>query len=521
MNEDVQTWADKLLASISMPASATARDRVISLGADACLYLDLLVTDEVVDTIWGMWNPDQPDRIKDKKFRKAFKHMLSEGVRLGFRLNRFRDVSESLPDPDDETAWAAVFEGVIAGRDRCKARLYFCQSQYHSYMRSKLANENVDDAWDAKLTTMRDGLFYELGIVYPPFDVMLDESLEDGDFRIEWNDLRLPPRKGIDHDHALVNDTVDRLKLLNVQGETAINPANGSECALIKSADVKMCESAGLTTWDNKGYMILMISSVLRRAGGAFINRYLIWYFLNAINDVWPTLVSEVKKQINIDLLVQILRGLIDEQISVRDSRTIFESLLSSRSRIYADASKYILFANHASGVVLDRTAFKHRVTVTDYVNLVRIASKRYISHKYTRGQNTLIVYLLDPAIERRLRRAQSLSPLEHKELLDAVRYEVGSLPPTAQNPVILTTHDIRLRMRTEIRHEFPHLAVLSYQELSPDMNIQPIARISTDDWLYNRSEQWSRHYALRIEESYSLLLKAVAARSGSGAAIS
>jgi type III secretion protein V len=66
---------------------------------------------------------------------------------------------------------------------------------------------------------------------------------------------------------------------------------------------------------------------------------------------------------------------------------------------------------------------------------------------------------------------------------LTVVRDEVGNLPPTAQNPVILTTQEVRLRLRKEVAHEFPHLNVLSYQELSPDMNIQPIARISSDDW--------------------------------------
>ena len=62
-----------------------------------------------------------------------------------------------------------------------------------------------------------------------------------------------------------------------------------------------------------------------------------------------------------------------------------------------------------------------------------------------------------------------------------AVREEVGSLPPTAQNPVILTSTAVRRKLRRMLVHEFPRLAVLSYQELSPDMNIQPLARISPD----------------------------------------
>jgi type III secretion protein V len=36
--------------------------------------------------------------------------------------------------------------------------------------------------------------------------------------------------------------------------------------------------------------------------------------------------------------------------------------------------------------------------------------------------------------------------------------------------------------VRKLIETDFPNLPVLSYQELSPDLNIQPIARITWDD---------------------------------------
>ena len=124
-------------------------------------------------------------------------------------------------------------------------------------------------------------------------------------------------------------------------------------------------------------------------------------------------------------------------------------------------------------------------VMLTEYV---RAALKRYISHKYTRGQSTLIVYLLDPQIEETVRSSVqhtssgsylALEPEITQEILAAVRNEVGNLPPSAQQPVVLTTMEIRRYFRKLVELEFPHLAVLSYQELSPEMNIQPIARIS------------------------------------------
>ncbi len=91
------------------------------------------------------------------------------------------------------------------------------------------------------------------------------------------------------------------------------------------------------------------------------------------------------------------------------------------------------------------------------------------------------MVYLVAPAIEQRLADAAPLAATDRAKLIGAISREVGSLPPTAQSPVILTPVTVRARLRREIEKEFPAVAVLSYQELSADMHIQPIARISTE----------------------------------------
>jgi type III secretion protein V len=114
-------------------------------------------------------------------------------------------------------------------------------------------------------------------------------------------------------------------------------------------------------------------------------------------------------------------------------------------------------------------------------VEFIRARLKRYISHKYSRGGNTLVVYLLDRISEDILAEPNKVDAAAETAIMRAVRDEIGSLPPTAQRPAILTTMQVRSRLRRLVSLEFPHLAVLSYQELSPDMNIQPIARITPD----------------------------------------
>jgi len=50
---------------------------------------------------------------------------------------------------------------------------------------------------------------------------------------------------------------------------------------------------------------------------------------------------------------------------------------------------------------------------------------------------------------------------------------------PGAAGAVLLTGAEIRRYVRRLVETEHPNLAVLSFQELSPDAQIRPIARIS------------------------------------------
>ncbi len=311
---------------------------------------------------------------------------------------------------------------------------------------------------------MRDGLFYELGVKFPGIRVRGNETdLPDGTYIIMINEIPLVSGN-VSLDKVLVNDTVDRLTLLNIKGEEAVNPANGSECAWIPEQYASIAEQAGLTTWDAAGYMVLHLSSVLRKNAAEFVGIQEVQNMLEQLEQAFPALVKEVvPKAVSPFQLTDILRRLVEEEISIRDLRSILQALAEW-------------------GQVENDT-----VMLTEYV---RNALKRYISHKYTRGGNTLVVYLLDPQIEETVRSSiqhtqsgsyLALEPEITQEILTAVRNEVGNLPPTAQNPVILTTMEIRRYFRKLVELEFPHLAVLSYQELSPDMNIQPIARISLE----------------------------------------
>ncbi|MBI3186066.1 MAG: type III secretion system export apparatus subunit SctV [Myxococcales bacterium] len=310
---------------------------------------------------------------------------------------------------------------------------------------------------------MRDGLFVELGVRFPGVRARGNPSLPPGAYQIQINEVPVVTGQAT-LGHILVNDTVDRLKLMNVQGFEAINPATRQPAAWVPEGHKEMLEAAGLTTWDVPGYAILHLAAVLRRHAREFVGIQESQTMLDQLDKAFPAIVKEViPKVVNVLKLTDILGRLVEEEISIRDLRGILQAL-AEYGQVEAD-----------------------NVMLTEHV---RASLKRYVSHKYARGTNTLVVYLLDPQIEEAIRSSikrtssgthLALEPDIAQEIVQAVKNECGHLPPTAQRPVILTAMDIRRYVRKLLEYEFnPPFSVVSYQELSPDLNIQPVARIST-----------------------------------------
>ncbi|GHG75003.1 type III secretion system export apparatus subunit SctV [Comamonas sp. JC664] len=310
---------------------------------------------------------------------------------------------------------------------------------------------------------MRDGLFVELGVRFPGVRARGNGSLPPGAYQVQINEVPVVTGQAT-LGHVLVNDTVDRLRLMNIQGFEAVNPATRQPAAWVPEHHRDTLEAAGLTTWDVPGYIILHVAAVLRRNAREFVGVQETQTMLEQLEKAFPAIVKEVvPKVVNVLKLTDILQRLVEEEISIRDLRGILQAL-AEYGQVEAD-----------------------NVMLTEHV---RASQRRYISHKYARGTGTLVVYLLDPNIEDAIRGSVkrtsagahlALEPELAQEIVQAVRSECGHLPPSAQRPVILTAMDIRRYVRKLLEYEFnPSFSVLSYQELSPELNIQPVARIST-----------------------------------------
>ena len=350
------------------------------------------------------------------------------------------------------------------------------------YLR-QLTTRNAENR-SGRLTSLRDGLFAELGIVYPAFRLVPDTQLAPRQFMFKLNYVTCVPQVGLGPEESLVNDTPERLRALNITAVAAGNPATGRPNSITNLEHQSALETGGCTTWDQMDYLILSLAAVLRSNAGCFVSRRFTEEQLQQVETAFPALVNRARSVVSVEETTAVLRKLAAEETSVRNLRLILERL--SDYQFWSDAGWPVVLDD--AGAVFEVRAAVPEDHLSQLTRFVRAGMKRQISRKLSR-QTTLVIYLMDHTIEelwssRTLAEQDEMSTLrlgedQQGKILEAVRKEIGYLPPSAQVPCILTTSEVREHLRETIALEFPRLSVIAYDEVLPDVNIQPIARIS------------------------------------------
>ena len=337
----------------------------------------------------------------------------------------------------------------------------------------------VDDKLDGGrfinelIPLLRHGLYYELGVNFPGVQVRGQTvDMDPEGYVININEVPVAQGKIMDK-HILVGEPLEQLSLFNITGTETIHPIDGSVVTWINRSYKDVAVQAGFRMWDIAEYLILHLSHVLRKHAGEFLGVQEVQTMLTELEKSHPALVKElVPKVITLLQLTEIFQRLVQEDIAIRDLKTVFATL-AQWGEIERDT---LLLTEH-----------------------VRAGLKRYVTHKYAGASNTLAVYLLDPDIEEMVKNAirrtdkgnyLALDPEFTQEIVEAVGKEIAShpFPPGARPPVILTIAEIRRYFRKIIELEFPQLSVLSYQELSENLRVQPIARVSLPKEVMDRA---------------------------------
>jgi type III secretion protein V len=312
-----------------------------------------------------------------------------------------------------------------------------------------------------QLVQVRNGLYYDLGVIFPAIQVKGNTPGEAGSYTIWANEVPVVSGQ-IRLDAALVNDTAENLAIYGFKAEDTSNPATGKAAAWVPRADAERAKAVGLQVWDTHEILLLHVTHYLKRNARDFIGIQEVQGMVGALKQYYPTLVEEtIPKPISLQTLTEILRRLVEEEVSIRDLKIILQTLC-------------------------EWGRVEHEVLAL--TEQVRAGLKRKICYQISHGRPLLFVYRLDPEFEDMFRNSirqsasgayLSMDPASSQQLMAAARAQIGDLPPGAQRPVIVTDAEIRRFVKRLLDFAIPEITVLSYDQLTPQINLQPLGTIS------------------------------------------
>ena len=315
------------------------------------------------------------------------------------------------------------------------------------------------DVLNDELLKIRRALYFDLGVPFPGIQLRFNEGLPPVSYNILLSEV--PVSQGrLRPGYLLVRESVANLSALQIAYEEDRKFLPHIPTLWVDGALREPLSRAGIPFMDPSQVLTYHLAFVLKKCSADFIGIQETRFLLSAMEGRFPDLVKESTRVLPIQKIAEILQRLVSEDISVRNLRAILESLIEWGQKE------------------------KDSVLLTEYV---RSTLKRHISYKYSSGQNILPAYLLAPSIEDTVRGAVrqtsagsylSLDPAVSKRLMENIKKTVGDIGGNAQRPVLLTSMDIRRYLRKMIEQDLYDLPVLSYQELTQEINIQPLARI-------------------------------------------
>jgi flagellar biosynthesis protein FlhA len=164
-----------------------------------------------------------------------------------------------------------------------------------------------------------------------------------------------------------------------------------------------------------------------------------------------PKLVEDlIPEIISLTLLHKVLQNLLAERVSIRDMRTIIDTLAE--------------FASSTSDP-------------DELTSRVRIRLSRAITQQWFPGEGDIQVIGLDLALEQLLVQAtQSGSAIEPgiaENLMKQTEQALLHQESLGAPPVLLVNPSLRLMLSRYLRRQFPQLGVISSQELNTQRNVR------------------------------------------------
>lgn len=253
-----------------------------------------------------------------------------------------------------------------------------------------------------------------------------------------------------------------------IDGIETIEPAYGIPSRWIRPEDRELAEIYGYTVIDPLSVLVTHLSEVVKQHAYELITRQEVIHLVENIKKTSPELVEEAFPNfISYSLFQKILTSLLKESVPIKDLETIIEKALES----------------------ISDTGLPVR-DVDGLIENIRTALKRTITRMYCED-GSMKVITLDSELERTMVGCLSkgergyylaLSPDVLQSLINQLTGQLKKFSGLSQSPVVLTSQVMRVHFYRLIEQFYPNVRVLSFNEISNNVQIQSIGSLTLEN---------------------------------------
>ena len=322
---------------------------------------------------------------------------------------------------------------------------------------------NVEQGGDLleRISQLRRQTALEMGIILPSIRVRDNLQLPPNHYQIKLKGV--PIEKGeIYPDRFLAMNASGMADDSSISGINAIEPAFGLSAIWIEEKDKENAEMASYTVVSPSAVISTHLTEIIKKNAADILSRNDVKQLIeNLKKEVSEDNVKDLMTEINISDVQIVMQNLLKERISVRDLRTILETM-SLQVRV----SKNTDFLTEHVRQALSRTICKQNLSAT----------------------GELLAITLSPDIESAI--AQGMSPDGQSLTLDPTVSNIliknmdkeieKAIVKHSQAPVILCSAPIRMCFRRFIEKTHPQIAVMSYNELVTNIKAKSVGIIKS-----------------------------------------
>ncbi len=310
-----------------------------------------------------------------------------------------------------------------------------------------------------RITGLRRQFVTMLGLIIPPIHIRDNLQLDPERYVIQLKGVEIASGS-IKPDHYLAMNPGDVDS--DIPGIDTVEPAFGLPAKWVTKQDREKAEAFGYTVVDISTVVATHLSEVLKNYSHELLGRQELQQLLDIFSRSNPKLVEDlIPGLLSLGEVLKVMKNLLAEQVSVRDLRTILETL--------ADTAPQTKNTEILSEIVRQRLG-------------------KAITSRYLDPNGNLYAIMLDQQVEDMFRNSQrivedeiqvSLSPEQARSVLGKIEKQYRDSSAQAVQPVLLVSPEIRKAIHNFIQMVVPDLAVISHRELDQDVQIQLLGTVS------------------------------------------